>query len=80
MLEFVEFIVKCIVRFLFAFALFWTGEIILSLITLGRRKPRWDIYSKESSFRFALFSEMSFWIGTVFWLLTIAGLWYFIRL
>lgn len=78
MLEFVEFIVKCIVRFLFAFVFFWTGEITIFLITLGRRKPRWDIYNKESTFRFALFSEMSFWIGMVFWLLAIAGLWHFV--
>jgi len=45
----------------------WTGEIILFLVTLGRHKPRWDLYTDESPSRFVIFSEISTWIGMIFW-------------
>jgi hypothetical protein len=45
----------------------WTGEIILFVVTLGKHKPRWDLYTKDSSSRFVIFSEISLWIGMMFW-------------
>ena len=44
----------------------WTGEIILFLLTLGRRRPRWDLYTKEPPTRFVILSEISTWIGMIF--------------
>ena len=45
----------------------WTGEIILFILTLGKHKPRWDLYTKESPSRFVIFHEISEWIGMIFW-------------
>jgi hypothetical protein len=50
----------------------WTGEIVLFVITLGKHKPRWDLYTKESPSRFVIFSEVSLWIGITFWIAAIA--------
>ena len=45
----------------------WTGEIILFVLTFGKHKPRWDLYTEESPSRFVIFSEISTWIGMIFW-------------
>ena len=45
----------------------WTGEIILFALTLGKHKPRWDLYTEDSPSRFVIFSEISLWIGMIFW-------------
>jgi hypothetical protein len=45
----------------------WTGEIILFILTFGKHKPRWDLYTDDSPSRFVIFSEFSMWIGMVFW-------------
>ena len=46
----------------------WTGEIILFVLTFGKHKPRWDWYTEEkSTIRFAIFSDISTWIGMIFW-------------
>jgi len=45
----------------------WTGEIILFVVTLGKYKPRWDLYTKDSPSRFVTFFEISLWIGMMFW-------------
>jgi hypothetical protein len=50
----------------------WTGEFILFVITFGKHKPRWDLYTKESPSRFVILSEASLWIGIAFWVATIA--------
>ena len=44
-----------------------TGEIILFILSLGIHKPRWDLYTVESPVQFIIFSEISAWIGMVFW-------------
>lgn len=52
----------------------WTGEVVLFLFTLGRHKPRWDTYAKESSAsKFVIFSEISLWLGIAFWVLFVAS-------
>ena len=48
--------------------LFYTGEIILFITTLGKRIPRWDYYVDETASKWVIFTEMSTWIGFVFWL------------
>ena len=44
-----------------------TGEIILFILSLGRYKPHWDRYTAESPVRSFILSEISTWIGMVFW-------------
>jgi hypothetical protein len=66
-------IVAGILEFLFrAFVeifLFYTGELILFVLSLGKKKPRWNFYANESPPKFVIFSEISVWIGIAFWLL-----------
>ena len=45
----------------------WTGEIILFVLTFGKHKPRWDLFTDDSPSRFVIFSEISMWIGMVIW-------------
>ena len=60
-----------ILELLFETIFFYTGEIILFIITFGRKKPRWDYYAKERGFNFVVFSQLSEWIGIVFWIVVI---------
>ncbi len=45
-----------------------TGEIILYIISLGKRKPVWKRESKSGSIKLAIFIDLSFIIGFIFWL------------
>jgi len=70
--DLIEGSLKGISRFFFVifieFLLFYTGEFILFIVTLGNRKPRWDYYTRESTSKFIIFTELSTWIGFAFWL------------
>jgi hypothetical protein len=70
----IEEVAKLILWLIFSFFFAWTGEIVLFVVTLGRHKPRWDLYTKDSPVRFALFSDISLWIGMAFWVVTVAVL------
>jgi hypothetical protein len=59
-----RFVLEILVEFLF----FYTGEIVLFIMTLGKKKPRWDYCSDESPSKWVIFSELSTWIGIAFWL------------
>ncbi len=48
--------------------LFYTGEILLFVLTFGHKKPRWDYYAKEKPSKFVIFTEISVWLGFAFWL------------
>jgi len=61
------FVFRCIIEIL----CFYTGEIIISILTAGKRKPRWDYYSDVSVTKFYIFTEISVWIGFVFWIFTV---------
>ena len=45
-----------------------TGEIILYIISLGKRKPVWKRESKGGSTQLAILIDLSFIIGFIFWL------------
>ena len=49
--------------------LFYTGEIVIYIFTLGRRKPRFNYYYDSDMSRFIIFTEISVWIGFLFWVL-----------
>jgi hypothetical protein len=72
MTEIIEEVAKFVFRLIFDWLLTWTGEIVLFVLTSGKHKPRWDLYTKESPSRFVIFSEISLWIGIAFWLTVIA--------
>ena len=68
----IEEAAKFILRVIFEAFLTWTGEIVLFIVSFGKHKPRWDLYTEESPSRFVIFSEISLWIGTAFWIAAIA--------
>lgn len=70
----VEEILKFILRYFLQVICFHTGEIILMILTLGRKKPRWDYYEDASPAKFVLLSEFSIWVGFVFWIFTIGSI------
>lgn len=55
----------------------WSGEVILFVITLGRRKPRWDLYIKENSITWSIQTGLSFAVGVIGWAFIV---WGFIKL
>ncbi len=66
-----EIILEFLFWLVFEVLFVWTGEVILYLITLGKHRPRWDLYTEESPSRFVIFSELSFWVGVVFWVVVV---------
>lgn len=63
----VEFMFRLVVEILF----FYTGEIVLSVLTLGKKKIRWDYYSDVSVTKWMIITELSSWGGVAFWLFCI---------
>lgn len=61
-------IFEIIFRIVVEFILFYSGEILLFFLTIGKRKPRWDYYSDEKASRFVIFTELSVWLGFALWL------------
>ena len=47
---------------------FYTGEIILYLLTFGKMKPRWDYYVEAPPTKFVIMTEIRVWIGFAFWI------------
>jgi hypothetical protein len=43
------------------------NEVILFIVTLGRHKPRWDLYvNRKSRSKAFVFSLWRYWIGAIF--------------
>ena len=61
----IEFLLELIVDIVFI----WTGEIVLFVVTFGRRKPSWNLHSREDAGRFVFLKGLNVWIGFAFWLL-----------
>ena len=62
-------ILEFIFHILLKIICFYTGEIILFIITFGYKKPRWDFYSDVSVSKWVILTEISIWIGAAFWLI-----------
>lgn len=62
-----SFLAELIFRVLIEFFFFYTGEVILSIITFGRKKIRLDWYSGTSVTRWMLLTDFSVFIGILFW-------------
>jgi hypothetical protein len=69
--DIIEGILKFIFRVFAEIICFYTGEIILYILTFGRKKPRWDYYLNASPTKFIILTEISFWIGFFFWIFLI---------
>ncbi len=69
--DILEGTLKFIFRVFAEIVCFYTGEIILYILTLGRKKPRWNYYLDESLSKFIILTEISFWIGFFFWIFLI---------
>ena len=65
-------IIKIIFGAIFQMFLVATGEAVLFVLTLGQRRPRWDLYTNENFGKFFLFTELSGWVGITFWIAAIA--------
>lgn len=63
-----EGFVELIFRLLVEIVLFYTGEVVLFIMTWGQRKPRWDYYTDESVTKFILLTDLSVLIGVLFWI------------
>ena len=63
-----EGIPACLYHLIVEAVFFYTGEIILCIITLGHKKPRWDYYSDESLSKWGILIEISTWISMLFWI------------
>jgi|GEM_PF-1930567 hypothetical protein len=61
-------ILEILFRIVVEIFLFYTGEILIFVLSVGQRKPRWDYYAKEKPSKFVIFTEMSVWLGIAFWL------------
>ena len=61
-------IVKAIGKLFIECFLIWTGEIVLFIITLGKHKPKWDLYAEAKPQKFVIFTEISLWLGVAFWI------------
>lgn len=61
-------VLEILFRIVVELFLFYSGEIVLFIITLGYKKPRWDYYADEKPSRFIILTELSVWIGFIFWL------------
>ena len=68
-MDYILSIIKFLLTYIFDFFLIYTGEFILFIITFGKHKPRFDFYLKDRSSFFVLFSEISFIIGAIFWII-----------
>lgn len=64
---FIEFSFRLFIEII----LFYSGELVLYVISGGRKKPRWDYYNNEAITKWMIFTEISVWIGFIFWILVI---------
>ncbi len=72
----VEEIIRIVFLVIFDFLFYWTGEVLLFVLTFGKHKPKWDFYLDQSPTRFVIFSEISTWIGMTFWMAVVWALLY----
>ena len=63
-----EGILQVIIHVIFEVFFIGTGEIILYVLSMGRRKPVWKRDISEGSLKLGIFIDLSFIIGFVFWL------------
>jgi len=66
--DIIEEIAKFLFRIIFDVLMVGTGEVVLWVMTGGRRTPRWDQFASERPARMVVLSELSCWVGIASWL------------
>lgn len=74
--DIIEGTLKAVVEAVFGFLFhliveglfFYTGELVLYIITMGYKKPRWDYYAAEKPTKFYILTDASVIVGFCFWL------------
>ena len=61
-------IIELVSRFILEIGLYWTGEAVLYVVTLGRRKPSWDFDAENSSEMIPILWDISLYVGLITWL------------
>ncbi|MCD4767597.1 MAG: hypothetical protein K8R34_13930 [Methanosarcinales archaeon] len=69
--EIFEFIFESIFVFIIEVICFNTGEIIVYVLTFGKKKPRWDYIKNNKFSKLALLTETTILVGLIFWILVI---------
>lgn len=64
----IEGIIQFIFHVVVEIFMIGTGELILFILTFGKRTPVWGKNRKGGSIKLAIFIDFSFIIGFVFWL------------
>lgn len=67
-----EGIIHVLFRFIVGIFFFSTGEIILFIFTLGKRRPTWKRDQSEHPAKTFLFIDISILIGFLFWILALS--------
>ena len=67
-----EGLFKLLIHVVIEILFFYTGECVLYVVTFGSKKPRWDYYENEKPLKFVIRTEISWWIGFLFWIALIA--------
>ena len=70
---------RLLFHLIFDIVFFYTGEIVLYVITFGNKKPRWNYYAEEKPSKFVIFTSLSEWVGFIFWILVIILVRYIIK-
>jgi hypothetical protein len=66
-----EGVLRLLFHFVIEIVFFYTGECVLYVVTFGTKKPRWDYYARERPLKFVVRTEISWWIGFLFWVFLI---------
>ena len=61
-----------ILALMFEVFIYYTGEVVLYALTLGRRQPRWDFMAYEKGSKYIINRDLSTIIGIFFWVVFIA--------
>ncbi len=62
-----SFIIELLFRIIVEILLFYTGEIVLWVLTCGWKQIRWNFYADDGVTRLVLFMDLSALVGGVFW-------------
>ena len=68
----IEFLAYFVLNIIIAIFGFYTGEIIIFIVSFGKKKIRWNFYRDlTDSSIFIIVTELSIWIGFIFWMCVI---------
>jgi len=72
----IEGFIQLLFHVIFEIFFIGTGEIVLYILTLGKRKPVWKRDANRSSGKLGVLIDLSFILGFMFWL---SFAWFFFK-